>query len=287
MDEAVVRQIVEDWRLVTSPIRPDTARVALYRSTVKAASSALVLGATPELVDMLLTEEVGRVALIDLHAETIEAMRRLATRDWSGVETVVGDWRDPRPAWDSAFDRILSDGGLMFLEFPEDWRRALTLIHGYLRPGGRLVITSTGMSPTEAGFGHHYARAIADFERERPALTAEQEARRVAELASSLRGLARAGTVDHEGRVRLDAASAARRWIMDDLCRRYPEFERIIVANFGRSHPSGLNRGGVVAVPELPRVMAEMVGCGFGVEVLASIQQPARHSFTIAATRPR
>ena len=86
MDERVVQRIMEDWRLTTWPIRPDAARVELFRSAMQGASSVLVMGATPELIDMLLTEGVDRVAAIELHPETMEAMRRLASEDWSRVE---------------------------------------------------------------------------------------------------------------------------------------------------------------------------------------------------------
>src|SRR4029079_5370831 len=143
MDEEVVRRIMEDWRHATSPPRPDPAHVPRYRSASKGGRSALGMGATPELIAMLLVEEVDRVTAIDLHPETMEAMRRLATEDWSRVEMVLGDWRGARPAWASAFDVVLCDGGLMFLPFPEDWREVLTVGHDYLKPGERLRTHAT------------------------------------------------------------------------------------------------------------------------------------------------
>src|SRR5262249_15041386 len=105
---------MENWRLASAPPRPEAAHLARYRSAARGARSGLVMGATPELIDMLLTEGVDRVTAIDLHPETIEAMRRLASEDWSRVELVRGDWREPRPAWASVFDVVLCDGGLMF-----------------------------------------------------------------------------------------------------------------------------------------------------------------------------
>lgn len=287
MDERVVQRIMEDWRLTTWPIRPDTARVEVFRSAVKGASSVLVMGATPELIDMLLTEGVDRVAAIDLHPETMEAMRRLASEDWTRVELVIGDWREPRPAWSSAFDLVLCEGGLMFLPFPEDWRTVLTLIRGYLRPGGRLVATLSSVSPTEPGFREHYAEATARFESERPTMDGARQARRFAELVSQLNGVSRFGAVDPDGRVRLDAAAAAGRWIAEDLHRRYPAFARIIEAIFGRSNPVGIDGARIVAVPSLEQVKTETIRCGFEIEILASTQRPPRHAFTIAAARPR
>jgi hypothetical protein len=284
LDEQAVRRIVEDWSLVGWPIRPDAARVALYRSTVRAATSALVLGATLELIDMLLVEGVGRVTAIDQHPETMEAMRRLATEDWSRVERVVGDWRDPRAGWSDAFDLVLCDGGLMFLPFPDAWRTVLALVHGYLRPAGRLVAGMSSVSPTAEGFGEPYARALAGFDAERPALDPERQARRFVELMSQVRGMAYSGAVDDDGSVRADAVAVARRWMAEDLCRRYPEFERIVQSVSGRAQLLG-DGALIVARPGLDRVAAELARCGFDVEVLASSQRPPRHWFTVAATR--
>jgi SAM-dependent methyltransferase len=287
MDETVVQRIMEDWRLVAWPVRPDAARVQLFRSALTGVRGALVLGATPELIDMLLTEKIGRIAAIDRHPETIEAMRRLASQDWSRVELVVGDWRDPRPDWDATFDLALCDGGLNFLPFPDGWRTVLAAIRGHLRPGGRLVTTMSSTAPTAGGFQDHYARAVARFESEQSGLAPEQQARRFVELAAQLRGITQFGAVDPEGRVRLDVAAAARRWIAEDLRGRYPAFQRVVDANFGRPNPVGGDGASIVAVPALKQVEAEMIRCGFDVEVLASIHRPPKHSFAIAATRSR
>jgi len=197
----------------------------------------------------------------------------------------VGDWRDPRPAWDSVFDLVLCDGGLMFLPFPDDWRRVLALIHGYLRPGGRFVTRASSVSPGEPGFTAHYVQAVAHFEAERATLDPEQQAWNFGELANQLRGIVRFGAVDPQGRVRLDVAGAARRWIAEDLRRRYPEFDGTIDAHFGPTNLVGRDGLTIVAVPALDRVTAEMVACGFEVEVLASAHRPPKHSFQIAATR--
>lgn len=61
----------------------------------------------------------------------------------------------------------------------------------------------------------------------------------------------------------------------------------MVDANFGRSSVIGIDGAGIVAGPALARVSAEMIRCGFDVEVLASIDRPPKHSFALAATRPR
>jgi SAM-dependent methyltransferase len=285
MDEEVVRRIMENWRHATAPPRPEPAHVARYRSASQGARGALVMGATPELIDMLLAEGVDRVAAIDAHPETMEAMRRLASEDWSRVELVLGDWRVARPAWASAFDVVLCDGGLMFLPFPDDWRKVLTAVHDYLRPGGRFVTKSSSVWPGASGCAEHYAQAVAQFESERAALGPEQQARKFAELASRLRSMSRFGAVDPEGRVLPDVVAGARRWMSENLRRRYPEFDRIIETRFERPTLVGGDGMSIVAVPALDRVTAELADCNFDVEVLASTHRSLKHTFLIAAIR--
>jgi SAM-dependent methyltransferase len=233
VDERVVHRIMESWRLIGSPARPDATVIERFRSAMTSPDSALVMGATPELIDMLLNEGVRRIAAMELHPETMEAMRRLAHEDWSRVERVVGDWGDPRPGWDSAFDVALCDGGLMFLPFPDAWRRVLAVIRGYLRPGGRLVSRTSGISPSKDGFREPYAQAVAAFESERPALDPERRARRFLELMSQVRGMCRYGAVDSEGRVLLDVAAATLRALVPLLERaleRHGELDSVLHA---------------------------------------------------------
>jgi SAM-dependent methyltransferase len=285
VDERVVQRIASAWRLVGAPARPDVAGVERYRLAMKSPPSALVLGATPEVIDMLLRSRVACVVAIEMHAETLEAMRRLASEDWSRVDLVVGDWRDARAAWDSAFDAVLCDGGFMFLAFPDDWRRTLSAVHHALRPGGRLVTRMSAISPSADGFREPYAQAIAAFEAEQSTLDPERRVRRFLELVSHVRGMCRYGAVDAEGRVRLDVATAGRRWIAEDLARRYPEFSDIVATTCGRSSAVGDDGASMVAMPSLERVTAELERRGFDVEVLSSVHRPPKHSFWLAAIR--
>src|SRR5262249_34003714 len=93
------------------------------------------------------------------------------------------------------------------------------------------------------------------------------------------------GAVDPQGRVRLDVAGAARRWIAEDLRRRYPEFDGTIDAHFGPTNLVGRDGLTIVAVPALDRGTAGMGACGFQVAGLASAHRPPNPSFQIAATR--
>jgi SAM-dependent methyltransferase len=285
VDETRVRQIVDSWRIVGSPARPDAAQVEVFRSAVHAATRVLILGTTPELIDMLLGTGVDRIAAIERDPDTVEAMRRLATRDWAGVELIAGDWLDPRPAWRSAFDLVLCDGGLIFLPFPDGWRALLAVVGDYLKPGGRFVTRISSVSSSQVGFQAPYTRAIAVFDSERAALAPEEQEHRFIALLAQVRGMCRYGAIDPEGRVRLDVVADARRWMSSDLGTRYPEFEHILRTTYGRPNLAGPDGTSIVAMPSLERVTAELTACGFDVEILASTRRPPRHFFTLSATR--
>ena len=111
MNRSLVTQIAESWKLAASPIRPSPATVDAFRAALPSGNGwrGLVQGATPEIVDLMLSHDAGRVVCMDLHPETIEAMRTLGSEDWSGVEAMVGDWSHDKPELRSAFDIVISD----------------------------------------------------------------------------------------------------------------------------------------------------------------------------------
>ncbi len=290
MDYALIDRIVEDWRLNAPPIRPSEALVEVFRSALPRGRkfSAMVMGATPELVDMLLCSAADRVVSFDAHPETIEAMRRLAGEDWSRVEIVVGDWCNPRPEFEFSFDLILCEGGLLFLAFPERWRQVFNLVRTYLKPGGRMLYKTFSVSPTVPSFLDQYAQAIARFEADRPGLSSAQETRRFMEMVSQLKNRPLSGAVDPQGRVLWDRADAATRWMADDLRQRFPgpRFGRTIEAILGRSNAIGLDGAAVIAVPPLELVQSLIRECSLETEIVLSEHRPSVHSFMVAAIKP-
>ncbi len=290
MDYALIDRIVEDWRLNAPPIRPSEALVEVFRSALPRGRkfSAMVMGATPELVDMLLCSAADRVVSFDAHPETIEAMRRLAGEDWSRVEIVVGDWRNPQPEFAFSFDLILCEGGLLFLAFPEDWRQVFSLVSTYLKPGGRMLYKSFSVSPTAPSFRDLYAQAITRFDADRSGLTPDQQARRFMETVSQLKNRTLIGAVDPQGRVRRDRADAATRWMADDLRQRFPgrQFSRTVEAILGKPNPIGGEGAAIIAVPPIELVQAVIRECSLDTEIVLSEQRPSVHSFMVASIKP-
>jgi SAM-dependent methyltransferase len=288
VDHALVNTIRKGWRLATPPVRPGAGRLAMFRAALDGASSAMVMGATVELIDMFLSAKVSRIAAFDGHAETLEALRGLGQEDWSRVELVVGDWRVARPEWNSVFDVVMTHGGLNFLPFPDDWRRALAAVRSHPRPGGRFVSSTFTVAPTDASFRDDYEPAIARFEAERPRLDEAQLLRRFCELVSHCQGLTLVGAARGDGGLYADRVIEARRFIREDLHRRYPgaTFAEPVDAMFGRTNPVGVDGLHIAALPSLEQVEAEMTRAGFDPTLLASEHRPPKHSFSFAATRP-
>ena len=108
------------WSRLTVPVRPGPEGLDLYREQIDlfTRKQVLVLGATPELVDMALRLGADRVVSIERNPEIMAAMRQLGEEDWSSVQMVVGDWLEHRSEFHAAFNCIVCDGGLLFLEFP-------------------------------------------------------------------------------------------------------------------------------------------------------------------------
>lgn len=165
MDQHAANEYVRRWAHQPVPMRPSPLGLAHYRTHLGACPRprVLVFGGTPELADLALEVGAERVVRIDLSPEILAGMRLLATRDWSAVETVAGDWLAPRPEWAGAFDMAMCDGGPLFLDFPGQWRLFLARAAEALRPGGRLVVKLQAHLPGFPAYETLRARLLADF----------------------------------------------------------------------------------------------------------------------------
>src|SRR5690349_13869034 len=99
----------------TKPYRPTNDEIKKYKEWLQQISSkkdnkdvkALVLGATPELRD-LLTELQFRSYFIDINSDMISSMTQLITRKNPNEVAVQANWLD-NPLADQYFDVILGD----------------------------------------------------------------------------------------------------------------------------------------------------------------------------------
>src|SRR6266496_4700079 len=103
------------WSGLRVPVRPGPEGLDLYRAQMERFPSmnVLVLGSTPELVDMALALKAKKVVSMERDPEIMEAMRQLGKEDWTAVELVAGDWLEERQIFYSVFDCVVCDGGLL------------------------------------------------------------------------------------------------------------------------------------------------------------------------------
>ena len=83
-----VQMIKSLWGNLRVPIRPGSECLDIYRAFMEKLprKDILVLGATPELVDMAVELKAEKITSIERNPDIIEAMKQLGNRDWSGVE---------------------------------------------------------------------------------------------------------------------------------------------------------------------------------------------------------
>ena len=96
-----VKFIKRFWSNLRVPVRPGVEGLALYRTQMERfpEKNILVLGATPELVDLALELNANKVVSVERNPEVMEAMRQLGKKDWTEVQLVAGNWLEEAPGF--------------------------------------------------------------------------------------------------------------------------------------------------------------------------------------------
>lgn len=135
-----------EWGNYAPPLIPGDQDLAFMRQQLVPGGSALVLGATPELCSMAL-EVSDSVTAVDFAEDVIAALRL------DGVQYTCADWFEFLKHNPEQFDNIMTDGGLVCLEFPDSWQEMAGLIGARLKPGGVFaarVYLSTSEPPKDS-----------------------------------------------------------------------------------------------------------------------------------------
>lgn len=288
MDHSLVQQIAEMWKLAAPPVRPSQATVKAFRAALPKGSDwrGLVQGATPELIDLMVSHKAQRVVSMDLHVETMKAMRLLGVQDWEGVETMVGNWTEDRPDLHSAFDIVFCDGGPLFLPFPEGWRQMYETTYRQLAPRGRTVFRTWADSPVGPDFEEYYCQAIVRFEERRVGMDEEGQTALFVRLVSEVKSAALLGAIDEAGTIAEGRMWPAWQHLETDLRDRYGQgpLEPVVWALFERTNPVGEEGAHLVAAPgeDLIRPLLEEIGYRVDVEVLDEPGMPGRNLMVAA-----
>jgi ubiquinone/menaquinone biosynthesis C-methylase UbiE len=133
----------EDWGRTTSPDRPSRYEVEIYEDYIqkiakksKKRIKALILGATPELRDMLAKYNAD-VTLADINLDMVKAMEPLLEYSDGKEKVVISNWLDI-PLKSNYFDVVLCDHGVCHIPF-EKWDAFFAEQARLLKKGGHLI----------------------------------------------------------------------------------------------------------------------------------------------------
>jgi hypothetical protein len=269
-DAAAVERLLAIWDAIAPPIRPSRANVADVARLAGGlrGRDVLILGATPELIDLAVAECARRIVAMDWSAPAFAAMRRLGRRDWSGVETLCWDWREPCPALLGRMEAVLGDGSLILLPFPRDWERVFRRLHEMLRPHGVVVVRCAFAPTAPVDAVACCQEACRAFDAACAAAPETREAR-FRELLNECLVAVWLGATDAAGEVTLERRIEAGRDIERVLVSRYagcPEWPLLhLVLPDEVTLRSGAGRGALRAcgVPTWDAALALVASCGF------------------------
>lgn len=111
------------------PLVLSREEIDFQRKYVVPGGRTLVLGATPALCAMAL-EVSSEVTSVDYADDIVQALRL------EGVRYECMDWNRFFEQNTEQFDNIMTDGGLVCLEFPGTWQQMVQHIYSHLKPGG-------------------------------------------------------------------------------------------------------------------------------------------------------
>ncbi len=135
----------ELWDGYAPPLIPSEPDLTFMSEQFVEGGDTLILGATPELCTLALGNQ-ATVTAVDFSQKVIDKLRM------DDVRYVCQDWISFLGKHDGQFDTIMTDGGLLGLEFPDSWQEIASLIHERLKPGGIFaarVYVTTNQPPLE------------------------------------------------------------------------------------------------------------------------------------------
>lgn len=125
------------WSKYMPPARPSKSELMIFEDYIKKApdpSRILILGATPELRDLVLKYKQVPISA-ELNPKNFQAFKGLMK--YQGKERFIqGDWLKLKQRND--FDFVLGHASFNMLPF-SDWDKLIRIIHRSLKSGGRLI----------------------------------------------------------------------------------------------------------------------------------------------------
>lgn len=219
------------WGSLRVPVRPGSEGLDLYRNQMEILTEkrVLVLGATPELIDMAIELNAQKIVSVERSPEIIEAMKQLGRRDWTNVQLISGDWLEERPEFYSSFNYVACDGGLLFLQYPGHWELLFKLVNRYLTSDGVFVAKEWAEPPGERDYNRFIEEMISRFESESKNLSRDEMIESYTYLASELRIATFIKTTKNDGSFDQDILLKRIEHLLAILSRKYPDSEMVLI----------------------------------------------------------
>lgn len=131
------REFVEKWRVLNPPWKPSVERVGLYRELIKKyvkGEKALVLGATPEIRD-LLAKLKFKVTLLDISLPMVRAMTFLK-KTKNKEKIIIGDWLKAK--LNERYDLVIGDSVITNL-LPSQYTKFFKQVQRFLKNDGIFI----------------------------------------------------------------------------------------------------------------------------------------------------
>lgn len=125
------------WSKYMPPARPSKSELKIFETYVKKASKQsriLILGATPELRDMVLKHKQVPVSA-ELNPKNFQAFKKLMKHQ-GREDFIQGNWLKLKKR--NEFDFVLGHASFNMLPF-SDWNKLIRVVHRSLKPGGKLI----------------------------------------------------------------------------------------------------------------------------------------------------
>jgi hypothetical protein len=278
-----VERTLDSWELTTDPIRPSRADLVHMTAEIKkrfAKPRVLILGMTPELVNMAHQAGAVRIVVMELRSIGLEAYRQLVDVPF---EAINGDWREFRPECEQAFDVVLGHGPFIFLAFPDEWIATLSVVRRYLARGGVVIMRHFHVPPAGYPFATNYERLLREFEARTNDTDEVAWENEFLKTVTSLRCSAILGATQADGVVNQLELDRLMAYEKRDIEQRYSgrtiwrrmrdEFDYPTAAGYGSVRP--------LAAPRLDQVRGVLERGGLHIKDVTMIgEQPTPGSFS-------
>lgn len=142
------------WSILLPPERPSRGEIEIYEDYLKKVvhscngkCKALILGATPELRDLLARYNI-ETTLADVNPIMVEAMNELLEFSEGKEKTIIANWIDI-PGESDYYDVILCDHGLHWILY-DDWSKFFDNKVHLLKKGGYFINNIVTMEKKDA-----------------------------------------------------------------------------------------------------------------------------------------